>query len=95
MNYFYIRDTMGLHPYSIKQGRRILDLKPSAWPYECMYPEEGTRMAEMTNWLEVNCTLFVVSKMLTHRGSEAFGGPHYAVWIDNEDESIQFKLTWC
>lgn len=94
MHYFYIKEEFGRGTFSIYAAPRNTEFKTTAWPYEAMYCEEGSYFYDKMQWLEANCTLFVVSSVRTHFGGR-FGAASYEIFIDDIDEALQFKLTFC
>ncbi len=94
MHYFYIKEEFGRASFSIYAAPRNLEYKATPWPYEAMYCDKGSYMWDKMEWLEANSTLFVVSKIRTHYGGR-FASASYEIWIDDADEAIQFKLTFC
>lgn len=94
MHYFYIKEEFGRGTFNIYSSPRNPEYKTTAWPYEAMYCDQGSWFHDKLQWLEENSKMFVISKVTTHFGGRIFGAS-YEIYIDDMDEAIQFKLTFC
>jgi hypothetical protein len=94
MHYFYIKEEYGRGTFTIYAAPRNLEYKAHPWPYDAMYCEPGSFFYDKMQWLEANSKLYVVSAIRTHYGGR-FGAASHEIWIDDDDEALQFKLTFC
>jgi hypothetical protein len=103
MHYFYIKEVFssaGMYftnreQYRLYAAKREMEYKAVPWPYEAMYCDTDSFLFDKIEWLEKNSELFVVSEIRNHRGGKMYGGARYEIWIDNDEEALQFKLMFC